>query len=343
MKKRTLTFTIVVVLILILLGWRMWRSSDYSSKPSAGSPGATQQGKPAFPAVVPTGTSTNSNPAAPSVAPTFVDKAQMMMAEIKASNRRPIDFYGKVVDQYGQSVADVKIRGNILFDHPDSTSSQDDYTTTDANGEFNFTGLHGSRFGVIPSKDGYVYNSRIPTNWSESYKPDPSNPMVFTMWKLQGAVQLIHTNKFFGITPDGSTWTIDLIKGTKIENSSATGDLRVAIERPADAVRGQKFDWSFTMDAVDGGVIETQDPYLYEAPESGYQLQYSFTMPLSDPHWQPELQNKTFYLKSRDGSVYGHFTIEVIPKYQNTAIFSVDSYVNPARSRNLEPDSSDAQ
>jgi len=70
---------------------------------------------------------------------------------------------------------------------------------------------------------------------------------------------------------------------------------------------------------------------------SGYQSKVEITMLASDPKWTPEFQG-TFYIKSRDGKVYGHIQIEVIPAYNDSSVFSIKSLANPSGSRNLEWD-----
>jgi hypothetical protein len=62
-------------------------------------------------------------------------------------------------------------------------------------------------------------------------------------------------------------------------------------------------------------------------------------MTAADPSWQEQI-SRTFYIKSRDGKVYGHFHVNIIPNYNDTSVFDMESYVNPAGSRNLEFDPS---
>jgi len=254
-------------------------------------------------------------------------------------NAKPINVYGKVIDQFGQPVVDATVNGDTLLMISFERSGGETVSTiTDAQGRFSFTGLHGARFGLKIEKAGYKYDTQLNVNWWNNYKPDPDNPAIFHMWKLQGAEPMVSDSKFYGIKPDGRFYTIDLINGTKTEGTTGQGDLIVQIIRPAQIQQGQKFDWSFTMQANDGGFIETTDPYLNEAPESGYQSQYTITMSANDPNWQEEVQDKTFYLESRNGTVYGQMRVTIIPNYNDTSVFKFESYVNPSGSRDLEID-----
>jgi len=268
-----------------------------------------------------------------------VSKEDLTKGILDAQNAQPIDAYGKVVDQNGQPIAGVKAQGVILLNDGFEDSKDEIHNTvTDVQGLFTFSNLHGVSFGIGLDKAGYEFNPKLYLDWWAKYKPDPNYPMVFVMWKLQGAEPTISDDKFWGIIPDGRIYTIDFIKSKKIENPVAEGDLHVSITRPASTVRGQKYDWSFTMEAVDGGIVESHDAYPYQAPEQGYLDKIEITLSATDPKWQPEVQGRVFYLKSRAGHVYGHCQIDVISVYQNAAVFAIKSLVNPAASRNLEED-----
>jgi len=44
------------------------------------------------------------------------------------------------------------------------------------------------------------------------------------------------------------------------------------------------------------------------------------------------------HFKSRNGQVYGHFSIDISPYYNDTSALDIEYYINPAGSRNLEWD-----
>ncbi len=266
-------------------------------------------------------------------------KYMTYLAMRAAGNAADLTFYGKVVDQYGQPVVGARILGRtLLYVSMDASGGDSYYTDSDADGLFKFVGIHGASLTVTPQKAGYEYNPRLPPNWTENYVPDPANPMVFTMWKTQGAELLIQDEKFYGLNPDGRTNTIDLVKGIATGRPIPEGDLQVSIQRPAGNNLRGKFDWSFSIEILGGGLVEAPDSYLNLAPENGYQPKYTFTMSASDPNWQEELQDKIFYIKSREGKIYGYIKITAIPNYNDTSALDIKSFVNPAGSRNLEQD-----
>jgi hypothetical protein len=106
----------------------------------------------------------------------------------KGDNAKPINVYGKIVDQFGQPVVGAKVNGGTLLYLSFERSGGEKFTTvTDSQGLFSFTDLHGVRFGFGVEKAGYEYDPRKYLDWWDHYKPDPRNPAVFVMWKLQGA------------------------------------------------------------------------------------------------------------------------------------------------------------
>jgi hypothetical protein len=258
-----------------------------------------------------------------------------MQMILDAQNRGEIDFYGKVIDQNGTPVAGAKVRGVIVFSSAEGTGNQNNFTVTDGNGQFKFNNLHGPNFGVVPSKDGYEYNERQLTNWSKNYKPDPANPMVLTMYKLQGAEPMVHQDFHFSIPCDGTPTNISLMTGKAIENG---GDMTVNfIRNPVQIHRGKPFEWTLTLEVPGGGLTEIQDPYPYEAPENGYQENVTVgTGP--NPQTYVDSTTKNYYYKSADGK-YGRLTITLQADFQPPpTFFHIDAYLNPSGSRNLEYD-----
>lgn len=271
------------------------------------------------------------------------------MSEVLAlTSQTPITFFGKVVDQHGNPVAGANVRGNAEMVKRWMGQEWDThFTTTDDNGRFRFSGLHGQSLVVSPAKDGYEYRSNnavyeyAMVAEKDLYHPDPNAPVVFKMWKQQGAEPLISGKKFFGIKADGTPFTIDLAKGTKREGKWPDGDLVVNVVQPARINDEQPFDWSFSIEAIDGGVIEARDTqYLNEAPAVGYESQIAHEVKAGEREWSEET-HKTFYVKSRNGNQFARVISEIRANYQGAAVFSIRYLVNPKRgSRNLEYDPS---
>lgn len=272
--------------------------------------------------------------------------------ELLDSSNVAIRFWGRVVDQHDKPLDGVKIKGHVARGYiavPGYISEKADefevFSRDD--GGFTIEGLKGSVMEITEvTKEGYEAS---PVNrWSFAYydsspssifKPDADAPVILKMWKKAGAERLIVASKFYGIVPDGRIYGIDMLKGQKVEGGS--GDFRVRIKRPAQTSPQTKYSWSFTVEGVDGGIIETADEFMYLAPENGYQPAYTYAVEYSAAGWS-DRASKRLFVKSRNGQVYGRMEVEVMANYQGKAVFSVKYFANPAGSRNLEYDSRQA-
>jgi hypothetical protein len=259
----------------------------------------------------------------------------------------PIEFYGKVVDQNDRPLSGVKVKAHVrhlIMATPTTrgTRFKDCELATDQNGLFVFSEKGAGITIDAIEKEGYELSKKAKRSYSykgtsEIFTPDSDNPVVFKMWKQQGAEKLIKGDKFYGIIPDGRQYTLNLLYGQKIEGDSSKGDLKVTIERPAQITPRTPYDWSFTIEGINGGVIETADEFMYLAPESGYQPKYQFSMNSTHPKWSDKTK-KQFYLSSRDRKFFGRMEVDVYSSYRDQAVFDVHYFLNTNGSRNLEYD-----
>lgn len=344
MKK----YTVIVLSILFLVFLGLWlRNSKVSrQKPVTRVSSEAQQQSPTTTTVL----SASSNISTSAVTPnnsgnppinaqpnSHLDKAKMMMMELEAENKKAINVYGKVIDQYNQPVSQAEIDASVMVNVGFENSADNNYvTTTDMQGQFKFIDLHGARFGFAPKKDGYEYNPKLYLNWWNNYKPDPDNPAIFVMWKLKGAEPMTHAKFGAWIPYDGTPVKIDLFTGKKSEE----GDLQVSLTRsPLQVRRGvDHFDWEVQIQVIGGGLVESHDPYPYEAPEKGYQSTFEFGQTKDAPDWTRKLV-QTFYIRNAKGD-YGRINIDLTTdsdRPEGTGL-GVESWMNPSGSRNLEFD-----
>lgn len=262
-------------------------------------------------------------------------------------NHRPITFYGKVVDQHGNSVVAARVRGTVLITRRFmEDASETHFTTTDTEGRFQFNDLKGKGIGIWPMKEGYEFKSENTyfsysnlTPQVERHTPDKSAPALFTMWKLRGPEHLIQTKIWKRLLAvDGTPTKIDLVTGQPVADG---GDLVITLRRdPLRIQPGQRFDWSATLEAPTGGLAEMNALYQNEAPAEGYDRSMSIEMRADSPKWQDEA-DRAFYLKSRDGQIYARVTVKIAAHYDPPpASIRLEAYVNPSGSRNLEYDPS---
>ena len=85
-----------------------------------------------------------------------------MNGEMLKKNNQCQDFYGKIIDQYGEPVVGTSVTGNLFnetgFYKPEKRNVYK--TQSNASGLFQFTGLYGSDLNVIVKKDGYIIGAR---------------------------------------------------------------------------------------------------------------------------------------------------------------------------------------
>jgi hypothetical protein len=210
------------------------------------------------------------------------------------------------------------------------------HAKTDKNGLFRFLGLKGADLGIIPKKAGYDYSLRDQKPWTEDYKADPANPVVLTMWKIQGAEPMTHVDFDSWVPYDGTPISFDLFTGKK----GSTENLQIILSRnPIQVRRGRdRFDWTLQIAVSGGGLVEAIDPYKNLAPENGYQPAFTFSIAKDDPNWTQQL-TKWFYIHTAKGQ-YGRVWIDITTdsdRIEGTGM-GINAYMNPSGSRNLEFD-----
>lgn len=326
----------------MLLGiWWLWKghtSHQMALVATPSVPGSSVQGMPLKAQSTPANGATN--PAAPNVPPpaSRKNKGELIQEAMNLENTKPINVYGKVIDQYGQPVVGAKVKGGtLLYISIDSSGGQEFSTITDNQGRFSFTGLHGARFGFGLEKEGYEYDPKKYLGWWDNYRPDANGPAVFTMWKLKGAEPMVHIEAHCGLAVDGTATSFDLLTGKK----TSDGDLAIRLVRnPVNIDRSKPFDWTLTLQINGGGLIPVETTYTNEAPAEGYKSSVTVSMHASEKNWSPSLV-QTYFFKARNGQVYGRITANLMANYQPAPThFEFEVYTNPSGSRNLEFDPS---
>ncbi len=259
------------------------------------------------------------------------------------SENKPIDLYAQVIDQNGDSVSGVKINGRVLHLKvivPAAWGSQDELIPfekeTDMNGRFEINNVAGRALEIESiQKDGYLLSTKAPHGFSPG-TGSLEHPAIIRMWKESAKEPLISGSHVYGMD-SGKVYTLDLVSGKKI-GGEADGDLRVTITRPPDANPREKFPWSFSIEALGGGLVEADptDEFLYFAPESGYEPKLQMQFDADDPSWVG-IVKRQFFIRSRNGQVYGRAQIEVDSIYNIHCAIQIDYAINPNSSRNLKP------
>jgi hypothetical protein len=174
-------------------------------------------------------------------------------------------------------------------------------------------------------------------DWWDHYKPDPQNPIAFTVWKLKGAEPMVHRElNRIGLSCDGTENKFDILAG---QRSQGVGDIVVQFVRnPLNVIRGKPFDWDLVLQIPHGGLAEITDLYPNEAPAEGYQPSMSISMAANAKNWSPSFEH-SYYFTARDGQIFGRMTVRLTADYEQPPThFELEVFGNPAGSRNLEFD-----
>ena len=249
--------------------------------------------------------------------------------------KMPIEFYGKVVDQFGEPVSDARVNfvwTTVIGPVPDPKRT----VMSGSDGRFKIKGIQGKGISVDILKDGYTYtrNSHGSFEYAAFYQdnfhvPDPNNPVIFRLQKLMGAEPMYVFQPYGNIAPDGSPLLLDIPSG-KI---AANGDISFSVQFGDKQVE-DKIDYTLTIRAQNGaGFVVSQEEFAFNAPESGYQKEMTIRQNITDTNYN-RFQNFHFYAKTRNDK-YSMVAVEIsVPRNPGAIKFDSTIYYNPSGSRN---------
>jgi len=262
-----------------------------------------------------------------------------VVESIQGALATPITFYGKVIDQNGDPVPDATVNYSAL-DKFNASGSQ--YQgKSDANGNFSISGIVGAALSVGVRKKGYyMIDGKSASAFAYGVGPDSTrrepptkdNPAILVLQKMGIAEPLIHiSSRTYRIARNGTPLEVDLTTGQK----SAQGSLRVEAWTEDQAKNAkQHYNWRCRISVPNGGLVERQDQFDFEAPADGYKPSDEIVMLKTAGKWQPQAQRE-YFVKFEDGR-YARIQLKMIA--QGNHFFRLESYLNPSGSRNLEFD-----
>jgi hypothetical protein len=287
------------------------------------------------------------NPSTPTPSPALI--AEMARrATPEAKNERikqfmalwqtPIEFFGQVMDENTNPIAGA----NVQFRWEDKPMEEVEKTATtasDSQGLFSLQGEHGVSLVVSVGKEGYYgsHDSQQTFHYAVlgHFSPSMLNPVIFHLRKKGKGESLIVTDfpsfaKIAQLHHDGTPVAIDLLKGAQVP--AGDGQLKLEFWRDISNMNIQPFNWKLQLSALGGGLVETDEEFDFQAPESGYQPSIVIDMPATNQNWQGEVRSK-YYIQLPDGK-YGRIDFYLLPR---NGVFTVQTVINPTGSRNLEP------
>jgi hypothetical protein len=257
--------------------------------------------------------------------------------------KMPITFYGRVVDQDDQPIPGAAVRFVWNDTSPRGTSQTE--TMSDATGRFSLLDQKGKGLSVYVTKDGY-HTSVGKGGQSFEYaaffeghyhRPDPENPVTFRLVKKLDAEPLIARRISERTSYDRPSY-YDLERGTLTPQPAADGGLKLTLER-SESPQGQRFDWKWKVEAVNGALLETKDEFAQMAPEEGYVPSWETSQAANAQDFRKNGRAR-FYVRSADNH-FARVDVELVhPNLRSLGPrLTVNSFLNPSGSRNLEFDS----
>jgi hypothetical protein len=341
-RRSIFWFTVIVAVLIALVLWH-GKKPPVETPPTASvetnvaPPAATMLGQPAG---VPAHTAAPSAPAAANmVAPATPDKGEQIKEGLAKLNDMPIAFYGRLEDQFGSPVVGAKIAASIRIYNGVQSTVERSSVICDANGFFQVKGGNGESLGLWPSKEGYTLATtgtefKYSYMYADHYAPDPNNPTIIKMWKLQGTEPLVDISKEYKLPFTDAPIFFDLVAGKIVPTG---GDIKIKVNRPSGEVsehNPQK--WSIDFEIVDGGFIETsgkESAITFAAPDGDYQPSGIF----ANNNGTDGL-DKSFFVESRNGHVFSklYLSLGINNKPDGLMYITFRGVANANSSRNWE-------
>jgi len=253
------------------------------------------------------------------------------------SKNRPIEFYGRVIDQDSNAISGATIKIGVSHWYMLNPLTQQLGAkviqleqTSDTDGRFEFHGTTGDGFGVQIIRGGYEMEQS--KSGFGSTAGSYGNPEVFKMWSTNVHEQLIAGNKSFPVTPDGRPYFINLTDDTISEVDN--GDLKVWIQYTNQTVRGQLYDWSCGIEVINGGLMEQGlGSPMFQAPTDGYAPKFEIHGQIKGGQ-RSDSGDRQFYLKLKNGQEYGQMTIDLHAPFNNEipGLIRLSYVINPSGS-----------
>jgi len=320
MKAKAL-FVLLGALVLLLLATRFVRTA------------------PATPTVVP-------NRPAQNGATVVENRINQIQTEIERGYdewRTPIEFYGKVVDENTNPVANADV--HFVWTDLSLKGNSDKGTTSDGNGLFSLHNETGKHLMVQVSKQGYYSYQPFGAAFfyageNQNFAPDAANPITFRLKKKGVAEPLVHVQlpmggpKGFRIGKDGTTVEISLTNGKAVPPGQ--GDLRVQCWTDNQGkASGERYDWKCQISVPSGGLLQSTNELDFQAPLDGYQTVDTIDMRADlETDWSSHA-SRNYFLKLANGN-YARMNFEMVAGGDH--FFQLESFLNPSSSRSLEFD-----
>ena len=218
-----------------------------------------------------------------------------MLFCISIWERSHFSFYLKVIDQHNQPVSDVQVKYSV--------KSSSIVKRTNKDGMLKIR-EHGSRFNII-SIEKAGYSIKLLERYFKNFGGNSEDkPYLIKSWKAGPKKSKLKAHKTtVYLKTDGRPYTIkfttELKRWFKSEGLHE-GDIVISILKQND-------DYVTKLKAINGGLIETDDVLLYQAPLDGYQPMLTHSIKAS----KLQREDKTVFYVSQNKKYYGVFKMQI--------------------------------
>ncbi len=209
---------------------------------------------------------------------------------------------------------------------------------TSVSGTTRLKAYPGQVLDLKVSKEGfYVYRTlnRFAFSPEEiAQAASTQHPLIFKLRRKGASDPLVHITRDYRIPRDGMPVGIDLMTGKTTEPHQGS----VKVECWTSDIGSQKhiYDWKCQLAVPGGGLVASTNEFDFLAPLEGYRSMDEINMPstLDSQVWSNDVTRK-YFLKLGNGD-YAFITFRMIAAGDHFC--TIDSFVNPTGSRNLEFD-----
>jgi hypothetical protein len=347
MKSARKTVVLGIVTIALLLIWGLHQRKRQALPVGESLPmGATQStALPPSPTTNQSSVPTNPFPAGSREADRF-----NRLTKMETAVNVPIAFYGKFIDQYDQPVAGVRVEvaynyWNMLdmLNQRPHDAKKSFYSS--AAGLLEVKGIKGSAMDLKIEKEGYELEPHARKSfaygygYSEHFDPDPANPVLYHMWKRQGAPDLINQGFEKKVRADGTPISLDLQSGKFVIGAANLPGPTVRVWRDPlvfDFQTALPKEWRYELMWPNGKICAPNNVFFYLAPENGYIDKWTRTIREGDPDYR--FTDKIQFYFVNEKNQFGRGTLEILAdRRDDTALVALYVSWNPDGSRNLEP------
>jgi hypothetical protein len=257
--------------------------------------------------------------------------------DIGLSLNAPMEFHGRIIDQYGKPVPGISAEFKSIFYNAVVLATYEPHKkietrVSDENGEFHFNKSEGVTLSVsLKPRLGLRYEKF--GSWSHSFQSDKQSgvtvqptsravPFIFHVYRLEEPAEIREGLIESYLEADKRVYEYSLATQKVVEIGK--GDFQVSVWQ--DQTSGQKGRfWGISIAGKNIQLLPTEDPFLYYASVDGYQSNWDFS-------WADDVKgfryNRDFKFWIKQGESYGSLSVECVAFWKDKFRLIVRSSIN---------------